>query len=112
MKTITSATVAIVLICMSSISAEATVTQVNNVNDPINHPYSQNVLTNCTSAGDCSIIFSATTASETLIAQVSCVYFLLSGGITIYALLSNPSTSDADYLPINAYANGGNGAGH
>jgi hypothetical protein len=112
MKTIGMAAVATALICMGSFSARATVTQVNNIDDPVNHPYSQNAQTSCTSAGDCSIVFSATAAPETLIAHVSCVYFLLTGGITIYALVGNPSTSDVDYLPINAYANGGNGAWH
>lgn len=110
MKTIGIAAIA-TLICLVSFSATAAVRDVNNVNDPINHPYREYVLqNNCTVQGDCALTFSATTASETLIAHVSCVYILASGGTTLYAVLANPGNNDANFLPVNAYASNGGAA--
>jgi hypothetical protein len=113
MKSIVTAAVATALICMGNLSAEATVTQVNNVNDPVNHPFSQNTYNDgCTQQGDCVIYFSPTTATETVITHISCAYFLATGASTVYAELSNNSTGDANFLPVNSYANYDGGANH
>jgi hypothetical protein len=99
-------------VCLSR-AAEAAITQMNNVNDPVNHPYVESANnSSCTSNSICRINFPPTATKETLIQHVSCYYFLPTNAVTVYAYAFNTSTSlDYNFLPISNYGSLSNGAG-
>ena len=83
------------------------IVQSNNINDPVNHPYSQSQYNtvNC-SAGSCYLLFSVT-ANETLIQHVSCTYYLPTSIPTTQVLLYNGTSGDVNYLPVVSYGTSG-----
>ena len=82
-------------------AANGATTRVNNVNDPINHPYSQSGTNyGCTANNRCEIDFPAAN-SETLIQHVSCSYFLATNVVTEGAFVANNTTGDVNYLPVS-----------
>jgi hypothetical protein len=93
------------LICMIGFSAEAAVTQVTNINDPVNRPYVQTASNfSCASNAACIIDFPATTAKETPVQHVSCSYSLLTNVNTLLAVGRNRFTRDFNILPVFTYA--------
>jgi hypothetical protein len=102
-----------VLICSTGYSAASVASatiQVNNVNDPVNHPYSQTASNYNCAASFCVVTFPATTANETLIQHVSCSYYQPNGVTTTYTELVDPQSGDATFLPVASLASDGYGA--
>lgn len=101
----------IILLCSTGAWAAgpATLTtQTNNVNDPVNHPYSQTASASSCQSYYCILYFPALTANETLLQHVSCQFFLPTG-VTASSLLVSTYSGDQNMLPVSAYANNGNG---
>lgn len=95
---------AAVLILAAVARAHAAPPPVEDMSNPIHHPYQQFVdIGSCQYVGDCSILFPATTAASTLIQYVSCEFFLASGGTIVTATLSGPAANDRNFLPVFAY---------
>lgn len=100
---------AAVLILAAVARAHAAPPPVEDMSNPIHHPYQQfaNGGT-CQYAGDCAIVFPTTTAASTLIQRVSCEFYLASGGTVSNASLSaqygGPMGSDRNIFPVFAYA--------
>jgi hypothetical protein len=80
-------------ILWASTANAQTPTRVQNIQDPIDHPYQQRVYAPCTQAGDCAAIFPATTAKRTLVLHASCIFSIVNGGSVIEAVLSEPSSA-------------------
>ncbi len=90
-------------------AAHAAPPPVEDMSNPIHHPYQQFAdASTCQYAGDCAIVFPATTAASTLIQRVSCEFYLASGGTVVKASLGGqyggPMGSDRNILPAFAYA--------
>lgn len=88
-------------------SSTASATHVENVNDPVLHPYQEYAGTSCASPGNCVINFPATTHSETLITHTSCLFGLDSSGVALFAYLGILNASPKDFIPV--VANGTSG---
>ena len=96
---------AAVLTLAAVVSAHAAPPPVEDMSNPIHHPYQQFADSGtCQYAGDCAIVFLATTAASTLIQHVSCEFYLASGGTVSKTTLSGPGGNDRNMFPAFAYA--------
>jgi len=75
---------------------------VNNVNDPINHPYQESTYSNC-GQDNCVLTFGTTAASETLVQHVSCSFEVQTGTVIYVALVFDQTTGNQNYLPVSSY---------
>jgi hypothetical protein len=88
-------------------SSTSSATHVENVNDPVLHPYQEYAGTSCASPGNCVINFPKTTHSETLVTHTSCLFGLASGGVALFAYLGILDSSPKNFIPV--IANGTSG---
>lgn len=89
----------------AAVPAHAAPAPVEDMSNPIHHPYQQFADSGtCQYAGDCAVLFPATTAASTLIQHVSCEFYLASGGTVVKTTLSGPTGNDRNIFPAFAYA--------
>jgi len=80
---------------------------VNNVNDPVNHPFQQTVLTSCNAQTFSCVATFTMQASMTLIQHVSCVWNVpvdTAVGSVTSAELWNASSGDNNWLPVSSWS--------
>jgi hypothetical protein len=82
--------------------ASATTQNVNNVNDPVNHPYQENNVSTC-GTSDCIVTFGTITASEAVVQHVSCGFYTATNTAVTLASVYDGKSGDANYLPVSSY---------
>jgi hypothetical protein len=87
--------------------SSASATRVENVNDPVLHPYQEYATTSCTSPGNCVINFPKTTHDKTLITHTSCLFGLDSSGVALFAYVGIVGANPKNFVPV--IANGTSG---
>jgi hypothetical protein len=93
--------------------AHAAATEVDNLTDPIYHPYQAYASATCTLEGVCPVQFPAITSAVTLITHVSCTLQSTKTNIVAYAALNQgpeePASGPFNVLPVFQFASVGGG---
>ena len=82
-------------------AAWATVTEVQNTDDPTKHPFQQSVFqgSSCDAPGPCNLNFPAIATGTTLVQHFSCSFNMQTGGAVLEAGIFD-AEYDGNYIPV------------
>jgi hypothetical protein len=80
---------------------QAAVTEVENEQEPTNHPYQVYSSASCTLAGVCAVEFPAISTGRTLVTHASCRFSMSTTGYVSNAFLNAGPTEPIDNVPFN-----------
>lgn len=95
----------IVTLAVLCVTARATTppTPVKNVQDPVQHPYQEYAVMQCTTPGPCEIVFPAITTGLTLIQHVSCYFEVDRTANITFAVLGRVGSNPINLLQFFSY---------